>query len=455
MGNTDYIPNSEILQHIYKTLDVPLNEIRKIIKDFHSEMLKGLAGRKSSLKMLPAYVDRPCGKEKGKFISLDLGGTNLRILELELKGKGRVATFKEKRFILGKKIITGKAEGLFDFIAGCVKDFTGEQGLGKKEDLGLGFTFSFPIKQRGISAGVLIHWTKDFSAKGVVGKDVVKLLDDSLARKGLKNIKVSALTNDTVGTLVSRSYKDPHCDIGVILGTGTNACYREKVSKITKYRGIRPQASHMIVNIEWGNFNLLRRAPYDIQLDNSSDNRGQQILEKMVSGMYLGEIIRFIFVDLIKRKILFRESGPSLLNRAKSFMTEYMSRIESDYSANLSGVGGLLKELGVRKSAKEDRALVKKICRAVSRRGARIVAAVLSGVVTKIDPHLSKEHTVAIDGSVYEKHPGFAQNMQVALRELFGKKAAKIKIVLTKDGSGRGSAIIAAIAATSKNFRQK
>jgi hexokinase len=455
MTTADYIPNSEILEYIYKVLNVPLSEIRKIMKDFHSEMLKGLAGKKSSLKMLPAYVDRPCGNEKGKFIALDLGGTNLRILELELKGKGRIVALGEKRFTLDNKIITGTQRGLFDFIAECLKDFTEGQGRDKKENVGLGFTFSFPIRQAGIASGILLHWTKDFSAKGVVGKDVVRLLDASLARKGLENIKVSALANDTVGTLVSRGYEDPDCDIGVILGTGTNACYRERISKIIKWKKQREQTGHMIINVEWGNFNSLRLAPYDIQLDNASDNRGQQILEKMVSGMYLGEITRLIFKDLINRRMLFKESDSSVLDTAKSFKTEYMSEIEGDRSANLSATGGVLRKVGILKSTIEDRMLVKKICKIVSMRGARIAAAALASVITWIDPRLSKKHTVAIDGSVYEKYPGFAQNIKAVLRELFGERSANIKMALSKDGSGRGSAIIAAVAMPLKNCRKK
>jgi len=433
------------LGYIQRFFCIPPGELRRMVKDFHSEMSKGLAGKKSSLKMLPAYIDRPGGNEKGKFIAIDLGGTNLRVLELWLKGKGRLAIIREKKFVLGEKIITSTARELFDFIADCVKSLIQSSGGDKKESNGLGFTFSFPIKQTGIASGILIHWTKEFSAKGAAGKDVVKLLNDALERKGLGGIKVSALANDTVGTLVARSYQDRYCDIGVILGTGTNACYREKVSKITKWRGKAGRTAHMIINMEWGNFNLLRQSPYDIQLDNASENRGEQILEKMVSGKYLGEISRLILKDLIKRKMLFKGCGSSVLGKTGSFKTEYMSRIQGDQSADLSQAEEILKNLGVVKSTLEDRLLVKQICDVVSTRGARIAAAAMASVVTRIDPHLSKKHTLAVDGSLYEKYFGFAKNIKAGLRELFGNKAARIKMALTKDGSGKGSAIVAAL----------
>jgi hexokinase len=65
-----------------------------------------------------------------------------------------------------------------------------------------------------------------------------------------------------------------------------------------------------------------------------------------------------------------------------------------------------------------------------------------------MDPKLLRRHTVAIDGSVYEKHPHFAVNMRLALKEIFAEKASFVKIVLAKDGSGKGAAIIAATAAS-------
>jgi hexokinase len=123
-----------------------------------------------------------------------------------------------------------------------------------------------------------------------------------------------------------------------------------------------------------------------------------------------------------------------------------MSRIETDRTAYLSGINSLLKELGVLKSSFEDRRLIKKICNLVAKRAANISAAVLAGVITKIDPNLSSRHIVAVDGTVYEKYPGFSRNMKFALLRIFGKGSNKIKMVLTKDGSGVGAAVIAAVA---------
>lgn len=44
----------------------------------------------------------------------------------------------------------------------------------------------------------------------------------------------------------------------------------------------------------------------------------------------------------------------------------------------------------------------------VARRSARLAAATYHGVLLRIDPALSGPHVVAIDGSLYEKMPGYA-----------------------------------------------
>lgn len=63
--------------------------------------------------------------------------------------------------------------------------------------------------------------------------------------------EVAALVNDTVGTLAAASFADKDAVIGVILGTGTNACYVERKCAGTK---VDSQSGEMIVNTEWGNF---------------------------------------------------------------------------------------------------------------------------------------------------------------------------------------------------------
>ena len=72
----------------------------------------------------------------------------------------------------------------------------------------------------------------------------------------LTQFKVVALLNDSVGTLAGGAYEDPNVRLGIILGTGTNACYVERIAKLGTLDAERHFSSRpeMLVNTEWGNF---------------------------------------------------------------------------------------------------------------------------------------------------------------------------------------------------------
>lgn len=54
------------------------------------------------------------------------------------------------------------------------------------------------------------------------------------------NVDVAALVNDTTGTMMSRALVDEHCCIGLVFGTGTNACYMEKMEAVVKMKNRPP-----------------------------------------------------------------------------------------------------------------------------------------------------------------------------------------------------------------------
>lgn len=434
------------LSKIDHAFEFTLKDLKKITSNFHDEMKRGLSGQESSLKMLPAFVNRATGLEKGHYLALDLGGTNFRVLMVELDGKGNVEVKHVGKFVIPNAVMRGTGTQLFNFIAQSIQKFLVKNKIDLTEKGKLGFTFSFPIKQKNIVSGVLINWTKGFTASGVVGVNVVKLLGDALKRYGIYHIKIAALANDTVGTLAAGSYNHTYCDVGIIFGTGTNACYVERTRAIKKLKKTAKTPSQMIVNIEWGNFNKLPLNEYDVRLDKATINPNRQIMEKMISGMYLGELARLVLAEFISRKLIFAESSAKLPKW--SFKTRHMSLIEADRTKELSEIESFLEEQGILGTTLHDRQLIKRICRIVSQRAARVSAAAISAVVTWMDPSLQKHHSVAIDGTLYEKYPGFRKSIIKVLRELHGRKSEKIKLFQAKDGSGTGVAIVAAIAHT-------
>ncbi|VDM72358.1 unnamed protein product [Strongylus vulgaris] len=238
---------------------------------------------------------------------------------------------------------------MFDHIAQCIALFTEEQFRGEKKKLPLGFTFSFPCKIEELTKGILIHWSKGFKASGVEGKDVVKLLKKACRKRSKDfpteqkgaikdvSIDVTAILNDTVGTLMACAFKENTCQVhmGVIFGTGTNACYMEKLTKIEKLKGkweTDGLPDEMIINMEWGAFGDdgclgFIYTDYDREVDEKSINPKVHIFEKMISGMYMGEIVRIVLEALARKGVLFKGDYLSI-SKKDCFITKYVSDIE-------------------------------------------------------------------------------------------------------------------------------
>lgn len=139
---------------------------------------------KSSLKMLPTFLhDVPNTSQKGLYVALDLGGTNLRFFKIELKGD--YFSFSSKHYPVPEVSMKGNRDDLFDFLANCLKEGLEESNLEKEFIPFVGFTFSFPVLQTSLCSGSLISWTKGFDVTGVVGEDVSKLMKDAALKIGV------------------------------------------------------------------------------------------------------------------------------------------------------------------------------------------------------------------------------------------------------------------------------
>ncbi|CAG8462730.1 14123_t:CDS:2 [Racocetra persica] len=437
---------------IAKEFDLTVEKLREIIKYFCNEMDKGLEKTGMNVAMIPSFVTgAPTGKEVGTFLALDLGGTNLRVCEFTFEGEGVVKS-KQHKYRITEAQRTGSGRQLFDFIADCVDKFLAEFVTDYSENtkiFKMGFTFSFPVEQTAINKGTLIKWTKGFTCSDSENKDVVFMLQEALNRKGVPAV-VSALVNDTVGTLLSHSYKDPKTFIGIIYGTGTNGAYYENISKIKKLNKIPDASGKMIINVEWGAFDSEKKiipiTMFDNKLDRESNNPHSQIFEKMISGMYLGEIARNIILHLIDRRLLFDGYSSKDLNRNYSFETEYMSVIEADGSHTLDDTKKVLEEsLNIPSTTLTDRQIVKRVCQIVGLRAARLSSTTLAAVIIHCGV-VECGVSVGIDGTLFELYPHFSARLETALRELFGTNFDKVKISLARDGSGVGAALAAMLA---------
>src|SRR6185436_18880419 len=80
--------------------------LRGLVQAFRLAMDAGLAGRPSSLKMLPTFVEQPRGDERGRVIVIDWGGTNGRVSMIELGG-GHARVVVEDDFAFSEADRTG------------------------------------------------------------------------------------------------------------------------------------------------------------------------------------------------------------------------------------------------------------------------------------------------------------------------------------------------------------
>lgn len=282
----------ERLKDLLKPVVLSDSQLQEVYKRFCNEIRKGLVTSTHSQADTKCYVtyvqDLPTGNEVGKYLALDLGGTNFRVLLVTLKGHHE-AVVESKIYAVPKDIMLGPGVELFDHIAQCLATFVDEYKVGG-ELLPLGFTFSFPCVQLGLTKALLARWTKGFQCAGVEQEDVGRLLKEAIKRRGDLEIRVMAILNDTTGTLMSCAHRNPECRIGVIVGTGCNACYVERVEEVDLLEPeFKQNNDYVLINTEWGAFGdsgLLDfiRTEYDNEIDTKSLNAGTQLFEKMISG---------------------------------------------------------------------------------------------------------------------------------------------------------------------------
>lgn len=485
-------------------------DVNKIVAEFIVEMNEGLQKNATTLSQIPTYVTGvPNGTEKGLYLAVDLGGTNFRVCSIQLHGDTTFSLTQSKVAIPRELMVAKTAKELFSFLAKQIELFlrthheehfethirrrqtaSTPEGYRDEHTFRLGFTFSFPVHQIGINKGTLIRWTKGFDIPDAIGQDVCALLQKEIDLLRLP-VKVAALVNDTVGTLMARSYTSPGKTstlLGAIFGTGTNGAYVEKLSKITKPMEGDYDAStgEMVVNTEWGSFDnglkVLPQTSYDAILDKDSINPGIQMFEKLISGMFLGEILRIVLVTMMNDpKIpLFRDDNSShndyrsttTVDELSPLYTQWavdssiLSIAEADNSAGLRALRQEIeKSLGVSAASIEDAQAVKEISHAIAKRAARLAGIAIGAIVLetgRLNPGASSNPgpksaaaivedvkalnlaaaasatankladtaglavneeeivDIGVDGSLVEFYPGFEDEMREALRAITG-----------------------------------
>ena len=431
---------------------VSREKLKAIVKRFQQELEEGLEANGKNISMNVTWVQGwPTGHEKGSYLTVDLGGSNIRVCWITLSERHGDINVAQHQYKLPNEIKSSDADTLWNFMAGSVKTFIKDQNLeaDDKSPLPLGFTFSYPAIQERLDHGVLQTWTKGLDIKGVEGENVVDQFRQALEKHKVP-VKLIAVVNDTIGAMIASSYNDDKTVVGAIFGTGCNAAYMEDCGSIPKITGPSDNTP-MAINCEYGAFDNSRQVlpitKYDKLIDKESPRPGEQAFEKMSAGHYLGEIYRLVMLDLYGKGVLFSEQDISKLQEGYLIDTGFLSAIENDESEKLSNTKKLFEEsLGVMPTEPE-LDFLQRLAITITVRGARLCACGIAAICKK--KNISEGH-VAADGSVANKHPTFKKRWAQAMGEILDwpedRTEEPISITSAEDGSGIGAAVIVAMA---------
>ncbi|KAJ6436906.1 reverse transcriptase [Purpureocillium lavendulum] len=381
---------------------------------------------------LPSFVTKvPNGSERGMFLTVDLGGTHCRVCLVDLHGDSTYTLIQTKHVIPRALKVNPSYKPLFGFVADKIADFLSQhpeadaesvKGEAVKRDdyRRLGFTFSFTYESHSLSSGTTLQWDKGWDIADALGRDPCEMLQTAIDDLELP-VLVCAMTSDSVGTFMARAYTSPRSSatlVGAVFGTGTNAAYVECLENVrvlharNEFRN-RRSGNVMIMNTEWGAWldddnTVVPTTTYDVQLDTASTNPNRQILEKLTSGMYLGELARLAMLQLYQAKqfdMVVQDGSP--LCTVEAVDSSLLSLIAADGDESLTQsrrhISEALEAQGVSVS---DATAVRLIAAAIVRRAARLAGAATAAIILQSGRLEYVDHTDKGMDSVYREREG-------------------------------------------------
>ncbi|KAL2866761.1 putative hexokinase [Aspergillus lucknowensis] len=456
----------------------------------------------SPICMLPSYNHAlPSGNEEGTFLALDVGGSTLRVALIELRGHGKMEILRVSSSPIDNEVKLLEGVSFFDWMAEKIESMLRDVGTkyGREDaTLSMGLSWSFPIEQTSASSGLVIHMGKGFLCSiGTVGQELGALIVRSCQKRGI-NVQVDAIVNDSSAALLSRAYVDPATRMSLILGTGTNVAIHFPVHAIGLNKfGARPPgwfdyAKHVIINSEmsmFGGGGVLPMTRWDDIINRTHLRPDYQPLEYMATGRYLGEIVRLIIVEAVEVAQLFCGELPHSMRDAYSFDTSVVAFIEADDSPFLTASAALLQKEHTFSSppSPDDLQFLLRVCQTISKRAAGYLATAIHSMwclrneaefpelpsapssgkipreVTVTESGSNPEClSIACDGSVINKYPGFRDRCQSYLNQLTEKtnsvkglqdsnRRPCIRLEPAPESAILGAAVAVAVAVASTN----
>lgn len=401
-------------------------DIRSVTRDYMNEMDKGLSAEGSSLPMIPTYISVDgAAADNTPVIAIDAGGTNLRVALVTFRDGKPVTERLEKCSMPGSHGEISVDE-FFAEIAEKVLPLTEFSGS-------ISFCFSYPVEIFENLEGRIILLTKEVKVRDssgvIIGESLVKKLKTLGVTRDLRVIVLNDTAAGLMGGLANLDISHGDGFAGLILGTGFNCCYVEKQGKISKISSNKS----MIINCESGHFGL---APYglaDDVLDTESDYPGVARFEKMMSGVYLGQLISNTAKFAAKEGLLSAE-----------FATDGGQFTTPEYDRFLRGDNNKVKNLCKGSDAQVLTALID-MC---FERVARLVCATISALCLHCDGGKTAEHpfTVVAEGSLFHNSLLFREKLDQYLnKHTKGVLGRYVSIAHAENATMAGSALAALI----------
>ncbi|XVF59180.1 hypothetical protein PTKIN_Ptkin07bG0254700 [Pterospermum kingtungense] len=453
--NLQWKRSQRIMRKFARECATPVPKLWQVANAMVADMEASLSSSDeaaNTLNMLVSYVSPlPNGiNEKGMYYGVNLRESNLLMVCARLEGKNEpISDLYREEISVPSNVMHGTSQELYDYIAVEIARFilahpenSDEIAANGKK---LGFTLSYEEEQATASSGSPIKW-KNFSADDAEGKELIKEINRALEKHGV-NMRVYALVDDTVGNLAGGRYYNKDTVAAITLGMGTNASYVDTAQSATRWQDSLPKKGEIVISMEWGNFNSchLPRTQDDASLDSESSNPGRQIFQKLISGMYLGEIVRRVLVKMAQEAALFGQSVPPKLLIPYLLRSPDMAAMHQDTSEDHEVVNEKLKEIFGITSTPMAREIVAEVCDIVTERGARLAGAGIVAIIKKLGRIASRRSVIIIEGGLYEHYRIFRNYLHSSVWEMLGNELSdNIIIEHSHGGSGAGALFLAA-----------
>ena len=398
---------------------------------FLKEMKAGLAGKPSSLAMIPSFCSPDAVPKEGEqVIVIDAGGTNFRTCLVTFDHDLNPIISDFKRCQMPGIDHEVSASEFFSIIA----DET-ERLIDRSDRIG--FCFSYAATILPDHDGIPECFSKEIKASEVLGKHLGRELLKELASRGHDVSKKKVLIlNDTVATLLAAQARNTKGSydgcIGFILGTGTNTAYIEKMENITKLDPSIPRVGSQIINVESGCLNICL-GDLDRRFLNTTKDPDLYGFEKMISGVYLGPLAYMIISQAVEEG-LFSDSFRKGFSKLKGLNTIEMNDFFKEESGDV---------LGSIATDEEDEDTLSEILGSFIARAAKLTAANLASAVLITDYGKDEDHPVLInaDGSTFHLTALLKSYTMEYLDAFLSEKGRRAVITQIENSPTIGSAI--------------